>query len=156
STYEYGSRVGVWRLLTLLDQFAIQPTVFACARALERNPAVLEAVLDRGCDIVGHGYRWIPHAQLTLEEQASDIRQCVEVLERLTGQTVLGWFGRPPNSSQTRRLLAEAGLVYDSAALNDDIPYFDRVAGRSFLVVPYTLDVNDIRFWKREFTTASQ
>jgi peptidoglycan/xylan/chitin deacetylase (PgdA/CDA1 family) len=93
---------------------------------------------------------------LTIEEQAADIRRCVDVLERMTGRRVLGWFGRAPNTVDTRRLLAEAGLLYDSGAVNDDLPYFTDVGGRPFLVVPYSLDVNDVRFWKGELATGDQ
>jgi peptidoglycan/xylan/chitin deacetylase (PgdA/CDA1 family) len=156
SSYEYGSRVGVWRLLRLLDEIGIRPTVFGCGLAFERNPAAVAAFVERGCDFVGHGYRWIPHLGLTVEEQAADIRRCVDVLERMTGRRVLGWFGRAPNTVHTRGLLAEAGLLYDSGAVNDDLPYFTDVGGRPFLVVPYSLDVNDVRFWKGELATGDQ
>jgi allantoinase len=74
----------------------------------------------------------------------------------MTGRKVLGWFGRAPNTVHTRPLLAEAGLLYDSGSVNDDLPYFTEVGGRPFLVVPYSLDINDIRFWKGEFTTGDQ
>lgn len=156
SSYEYGSRVGIWRLLGLLDEIGIRPTVFGCGLAFERNPAAVAAFVERGCDLVGHGYRWIPHLGLTVDEQAADIRRCVDVLERMTGRRVLGWFGRAPNTVHTRRLLAEAGLLYDSGAVNDDLPYFTDVGGRPFLVVPYSLDVNDVRFWKGDLATGDQ
>ena len=156
SSYEYGSRVGVWRLLALLDKFSIRPTIFGCGLAFERNPDAVAAFVERDCDMVGHGYRWIPHMGLTESAQAADIRRCIEVLERMTGRSVLGWFGRAPNTVHTRQLLAEAGLVYDSGAVNDDLPYFATVSGRPFLVVPYSLDTNDIRFWKGELATGDQ
>jgi peptidoglycan/xylan/chitin deacetylase (PgdA/CDA1 family) len=155
SSYEFGSRVGVWRVLALLDEFGIRPTIFGCGMAFERNPAAVAAFVERGCDFVGHGYRWIPHGRMSVAEQAEDIRRCVAVLERETGRPVRGWFGRAPQTTDTRRLLAEQGLLYDSGAVNDEIPYFTPVAGRPFLVVPYSLEVNDIRYWKGEFTTAS-
>ncbi|MBS1862693.1 MAG: polysaccharide deacetylase family protein [Actinobacteria bacterium] len=154
STYEFGSRVGIWRLLKLLDQFQIAPTFFACAQALELNPAVVEALVERGCDVVGHGYRWRQHINLTPAEQAEDIARCKSELERLTGRPMLGWFTRPPNTEDTQRLLSENDVVYDCGAVNDDIPYFIPVEGRPLLTVPYSLDVNDIRFWKGQLSTA--
>jgi peptidoglycan/xylan/chitin deacetylase (PgdA/CDA1 family) len=153
STDEFGSRVGVWRVLDLLDEYDIRPTVFATAVALQRNPEVTRAFLERGCEIVGHGYRWVPHIGLTREQEREQIRLGVTELEKLTAQKVLGWFTRPPNTVHTRELLAEQGLLYDSGAVNDDIPYYDTVLGRPFLIVPYSLDVNDIKFWKGQFFT---
>lgn len=154
STFEYGSRVGVWRLLEALDEHGIVPTVFASALALERNTAVTEAIKERGCDVVGHGYRWIPHTGLTAEQERRNIVDCVETLERLTGRAVQGWFTRPPNTVRTRSLLAQAGLVYDAGSVSDDIPYYEAVDGRPFLIVPYSLDVNDTKFYKGQFFTA--
>lgn len=155
STYEYGSRVGVWRLLELLDQYQVTPTIFGCALALERNPAATEAFVARRCDFVGHGYRWRPHTGMTREEERDHIRRCVDSIEGATGLRVKGWFTRPPNTLNTRELLAEEGLLYDSGAVNDEIPYFQQVAGKPFLIVPYSLDVNDIKFVKGQFFIAS-
>lgn len=153
STYEYGSRTGIWRTLELLDEYAIAPTVFACGMALERNPAVTEALLARGCDFVGHGYRWIPHVGMSADEERAHITRCITAIRDLTGVRIRGWFTRPPNTINTRRLLAEEGLLYDCGAVNDDLPYFTDVGGRPFLVVPYSLDVNDTKFFKNQFFT---
>lgn len=154
STFEFGARTGIWRLLRALDDHGVTPTVFASALALERNVPVAQAFLERGCDLVGHGYRWIPHTGMTEEEERRNITDCLASLERLTGRPVMGWFTRPPNTVRTRSLLAEAGVVYDSGSVSDDLPYYDQVDGRPFLVVPYSLDVNDTRFYKGEFFTA--
>jgi peptidoglycan/xylan/chitin deacetylase (PgdA/CDA1 family) len=154
STFEYGSRVGIWRLLDLMRAHEIRPTVFACAQALQRNPDVVKALVDYDCDFVGHGYRWIPHTGMKPEIERRDIRRCVDSIQAATGYRVKGWFNRPPNTIDTRRLLAEEGLVYDSGSVSDDVPYFDRVEGRPFLVVPYSLDVNDTKFFKGQFFTS--
>jgi allantoinase len=154
STFEYGSRVGVWRVLRTLDTFEIQPTVFACAVALERNPVVTQALVERGCDFVGHGYRWIPHTGMSREQEREQIRRCVDAIQRLTGRKVRGWFTRPPNTVNTRELLADEGLLYDSGAVNDDVPYFQTVARRPFMIVPYSLDINDTKFFKNQFFTS--
>ncbi|WP_028937032.1 polysaccharide deacetylase family protein [Pseudonocardia spinosispora] len=154
STFEYGSRVGIWRLLEGLDDHGVVPTVFACGLALERNVPVAEAFVQRGCDIVGHGYRWVPHTGMTREQEKRNITDCVTSLERLTGATVRGWFTRPPNTANTRSLLAECGLGYDAGSVSDDLPYYEPVDGSPFLVVPYSLDVNDTKFFKGQFFTA--
>jgi peptidoglycan/xylan/chitin deacetylase (PgdA/CDA1 family) len=151
STFEYGSRVGVWRVLDLLDHYGVAPTVFACGQALERNVPVARAFNERGCDYVGHGYRWLPPTGLGLEQERKEIRRGRDAIHAVTGQPVRGWFWRPSNTVRTRQILAEEGFLYDSFAMNDDLPYFQPVAGRPFLIVPYSLDVNDARFHKAEF-----
>ena len=153
STFEYGSRVGIWRTLRVLREFGVTPTIFACGLALERNPAVATALTRLGCDFVGHGYRWIPHTAMAPEAERRQIIACAESISATVGVTIRGWFTRPPNTVATRRLLAEEGLLYDCGAVNDDIPYFAPVAGRPFLVVPYSLDVNDTKFFKNQFFT---
>lgn len=153
SSFEYGSRVGVWRLLDAFDDHGITPTVFASALALERNPAVTRALTDRGCDILGHGYRWIQHTGMSREEERRDIEDCLAALRVLTGAPVEGWFTRPPNTVHTRPLLAEAGLRYDTGSVSDDLPYYDQLATGPFLVVPYSLDVNDTKYYKGGFFT---
>ncbi|GGK91639.1 polysaccharide deacetylase family protein [Nocardia jinanensis] len=153
STFEYGSRVGVWRVIDALDEVGVAPTIFATALALERNPAATEAFLARGCDIVGHGYRWIPHAHLSVAEQRRDIELAVTTIRRLTGKQINGWFTRPPNTVHTRSLLAAAGVTYDAGSISDDLPYYEDVDGKPFLIVPYSLDVNDTKFYKGQFFT---
>jgi allantoinase len=154
STFEYGSRVGIWRLLEVLDEYQVTATVFACGQALERNPTVAKAFVDRGFDFVGHGYRWLPHTGMSLDEERADIRACAASIAKLTGYRIRGWFTRPPNTVNTRDALVQEGLVYDSGAVNDDLPYFQDVAGRPMLIVPYSLDVNDTKFFKNQFFTA--
>ena len=155
SFYEFGSRVGIWRLIDLFDRYGIWPTVFACGQALERNPSVAQAFVQRKYDMVGHGYRWVSHFGLTEEQEREQIRKATASIQRSTGQRIIGWFTRPPQTVVTRRILAEEGFLFDCGAYNDDLPYFQEVRGRPFLVVPYTLDVNDVRFWKAGFFTAS-
>jgi peptidoglycan/xylan/chitin deacetylase (PgdA/CDA1 family) len=155
SFFEFGSRVGIWRLMELFDDVRVKPTIFACGLALERNPAVAKAFVQRGYDMVGHGYRWISHFGLSEEHEREQIRKAVGSIKSATGQRIVGWFTRPPQTLATRRLLAEEGFLFDSGALNDEVPYFQEIAARPFLIVPYTLDVNDIRFWKGQLFTAS-
>jgi allantoinase len=154
SFFEFGSRVGIWRLIELFDAYEVPVTIFACGAALERNPVVVRAFVERQYDMVGHGYRWISHFGLSEEQERDQIRRAVESIERTTGQRIVGWFTRPPQTVATRRILAEEGFLFDCGALNEEVPYFQEVAGRPFLIVPYTLDVNDIRFWKGQMFTA--
>lgn len=153
SAFEYGSRVGIWRLMRILDQADVVATVFACGRALERNVDVAEAFVARGYDFVGHGYRWRSHLELSEAEERHEIIQAIDSIERTTGQRIDGWFTRALPSENTRRLVVEQGLSYDCDSLADDLPYYVDVDGRSHLVVPYALDVNDIRFWKGSLAT---
>jgi allantoinase len=147
SMYEYGSRVGFWRLFRLFTERQVPITVFACAVALERNPAVARAIGDAGLDVCCHGWRWVEHFQLTEAEEREHIRRAVASLTRTTGSRPLGWYCRYGPSAHTRRLLVEdGGFVYDSDAYNDELPYWVTVGGRPHLVVPYTLDANDGKF----------
>lgn len=154
SVYEYGSRVGVWRVIRQLEEHGVTATVYASAVALERNEQVTRSLVDHRFDFVGHGYRWWPHYGMSVDEERASIAQALDSIEASTGQRPIGWFTRPLPSINTRRLLVEAGLAFDSDSLADDVPYYTPVDGRPHLVVPYTLDVNDIRFWKNSLFTA--
>ncbi len=153
SVYEYGSRVGIYRIIDLFDRYQVRPTIFACALALERNPPVTQEFIDRKYDIVSHGYRWITHFGFDEAQEREEIRKASASFLRTTGQRVLGWFNRTPQTVITRRILAEEGFLYDCQSVNDDIPYFQDVQGRPFLIVPYTIDCNDGRFWRGTLNT---
>ncbi|MFQ5426385.1 MAG: polysaccharide deacetylase family protein [Gaiellales bacterium] len=145
SAFEYGSRVGVWRILRILEQFDVPISVLGVATALERNPEATAAFTELGHEIVSHGYRWIDYQQVSEDVEREHIRLATETIERLTGQRPLGWMtGRPgPN---TRRLLVEAGgYLYDRDSLSDELPYWVDVAGTSHLVIPYSYETNDNR-----------
>jgi peptidoglycan/xylan/chitin deacetylase (PgdA/CDA1 family) len=96
----------------------------------------------------------VPHTGMSADEERAHIARCAASIKELTGFAIRGWFTRPPNTLNTRRLLAEEGLLYDCGAVNDDLPYFTDVEGRPFLIVPYSLDVNDTKFFKNQFFTA--
>jgi putative urate catabolism protein len=146
SIYEYGSRVGIWRLLDLFEQKQIPITVFAVAMALARNPAVADAVVSAGHEICSHGYRWIDYRDVPEATEREHLYKAIEIIEQLTGERPLGWYtGR--TSENTRRLVAEeGGFLYDADDYNDDLPFWATVNGHQHLVVPYTLDANDMRF----------
>jgi putative urate catabolism protein len=146
SIYEYGSRVGVWRLLDLFARYEMPFTVFGVAMAMERNPAVVEAFLKAEHEIASHGWRWINYQYVPLEVEREHMQRAIEIQRRLTGERPLGWYtGR--TSPNTRRLVVEdGGFIYDADDYNDDVPWYDKRYGKAQLVVPYTLDANDMRF----------
>jgi putative urate catabolism protein len=146
SIYEYGSRVGVWRILALFARYGVPFTVYGVAMAMERNPAAVEAFLKAGHEIASHGWRWINYQSMPLEIEREHMQRAIDIHTRLTGGRPLGWYaGR--TSPNTRRLVVEnGGFVYDADDYNDDLPWYDTRYGKPQLVVPYTLDANDMRF----------
>lgn len=146
SLYEYGSRVGVWRLLDVFEQRDLPVTVFGVAMALERNPDAVAAMVEAGHEIASHGWRWISYQHVDADTERQHIALAVKAIEKLTGQRPLGWYtGR--DSPNTRRLIVEhGGFLYDADSYADDLPYWQAVNGRAHLVIPYTLDCNDMRF----------
>jgi putative urate catabolism protein len=146
SIYEYGSRVGVWRILALFARYGVPLTVYGVAMAMERNPGAVEAFLKAGHEIASHGWRWINYQNVPLEVEREHMQQAIDIHTRLTGERPLGWYtGR--TSPNTRRLVVEnGGFVYDADDYNDDLPWYDTRYGKPQLVVPYTLDANDMRF----------
>ena len=122
-------------------------TVFACALALERNPAAAAAITAAGHDICCHGWRWEQHWFLSEADERAHIARAIASLTETLGQRPLGWYCRTGPSVNTRRLLVEeGGFLYDSDAYNDELPYWDRSHGRPHLVIPYTMDANDSKF----------
>jgi peptidoglycan/xylan/chitin deacetylase (PgdA/CDA1 family) len=147
SVYEYGSRAGVWRLARLFDHYDLKVTVFACAVALVRQPAVAAWIARAGHEACSHGWRWYEAWKLTRDEEREEIAKAVADIERMTGQRPFGWNARYGPSAHTRELLVEeGGFLYDSDAYNDDLPYFVNVLGKRHLVIPYTKTYNDVRF----------
>jgi allantoinase len=146
SVYEYGSRAGFWRLMRMFAERGIKITVYAIAMALERHPAAAAAIVEAGHEVMSHGWRWIDYQFMGEEEERAHMRRAVEILTRLTGSRPLGWYtGR--QSPNTRRLVVEeGGFLYDADAYNDDLPYWVTVSGKGHLVIPYTLDNNDMKF----------
>ncbi len=151
SIYEYGSRAGVWRILREFERRALPLTVFGVAMALERNPEVTAAFVELGHEIACHGWRWIHYQEIDEATEREHLRTAMDVIERLTGARPLGWYtGR--DSPNTRRLVCDhGGFLYDADYYGDDLPFWTRVTRSDgvevdHLVVPYTLDANDMRF----------
>ena len=146
SMFEYGSRVGFWRLIRLFAQRNLPMTIFACALALEKNPLAAKAIIEAGHDVCCHGWRWIEHFRLDEATEREHIQKAIVSLKQTLGERPLGWYCRYGPSVNTRRLIAEeGGFLYDSDAYNDDLPYYLMVEGKPHLVVPYTLTNNDTK-----------
>ncbi|WP_432695064.1 allantoinase PuuE [Marinobacterium sp. YM272] len=151
SIYEYGSRVGVWRILQEFEGRNLPLTIFGVASALARNPEVTQAFIDKGHEIASHGLRWIHYQETPIETEREHLREAMRIITELTGTTPLGWYtGR--DSPNTRQLVVEhGGILYDSDYYGDDLPFWTPVTLRTgevknHLIVPYTLDCNDMRF----------
>ncbi len=156
SMFEYGSRVGFWRLYRIFRERKVPFTVFACALALERNPKVAQAIREEELDFVSHGWRWVLHSNLTEAEEREHIRKAVASLEKTLGRRPLGWYCRYGPSENTRRLLVEeGGFLYDSDTYNDELPYWVEVSDKPHLVIPYSLTNNDSKFGTGGFAKAS-
>ncbi len=154
SMFEYGSRVGFWRIMRIFAERGLPMTVYACALALERHPPAAAAIKAAGHDICCHGWRWIEHFKLSEAEEREHIRLAIESLKKSLGERPIGWYCRYGPSVNTRRLLMEeGGFLYDSDAYNDDLPYYLIAEGRPQLVIPYTLTNNDVKFGSASFGT---
>jgi putative urate catabolism protein len=166
SLYEYGSRAGLWRLLRMFEERGLPLTVFGVAMALKRNPEAVAAFRELGHEIACHGLRWISYQDVDEDTERAHMREAVEIIRELTGAAPQGWYtGR--DSPNTRRLVVEhGGFTYDADYYGDDLPFWQRVeylgadgepAVKPHLVVPYTLDTNDMRFAAMQgFNSGSQ
>ncbi len=153
SLYEYGSRTGVWRIIGEFEKRNIPLTVFGIATALQRNPQVVQAIRDNNYEVVCHGLKWIHYQNMPIEMERQQMKEALNIMEALFGKKSVGWYtGR--DSPNTRKLVAEnTHLLYDSDYYGDDLPFWTMVddidhpgAERPHLVIPYTLDTNDMRF----------
>ncbi len=146
SMYEYGSRAGFWRLHRLFTERNLPLTVYAVAMALEKNPDAGKAMVDAGWEVASHGYRWIDYQYVAEDVERSHIQKAIDIHTQVTGSRPLGFYqGR--NSPNTRRLVVEeGGFWYDADSYADDLPYWNSDYGKPHLVIPYTLDNNDMRF----------
>lgn len=145
SLYEYGSRAGFWRLHRLFAERRVPVTVFGVAAAMEMNPAAVDAMLAADWEIASHGYRWIDYQYVPEDIEREHIARAIEVHSQVTGSRPLGWYqGR--TSPQTARLVVEeGGFLYDADSYADDVPYWDTRHGKPQLIVPYSLDANDMK-----------
>lgn len=146
SIYEYGSRAGVWRLARLFEQRNLHFTVFTVGMALERNPDAVRALKDAGHEIASHGYRWIEYRNADESVERDHIAKAVAAHEKLLGERPLGFYQGRTGPNSRKLCVEEGGFFYDSDSYADDLPYWNYEHGRPHLIVPYTLDANDMRF----------
>ena len=146
SIYEYGSRAGFWRLHRMFTNRAMPVTVFGVATALERNPEAVAAMKQAGWEIASHGLKWIEHQYMSIERERLQMEEAMRLHEAATGERPLGWYtGR--TSENSRELTAEiGGFLYSADSYADELPYWETTAHGPQLIVPYTLDANDMRF----------
>jgi putative urate catabolism protein len=146
SIYEYGSRAGFWRLHKLFKEKNIPVTIFGVGLALEQNPEVCEAIKNGNYEVAAHGYRWIDYQDVKKSVEKKNMQQAIKTIKKIFGSRPLGWYtGRC--SPNTRDLVFdEGGFLYDSDSYSDDLPYWEKRGSKRQLIIPYTLDNNDMRF----------
>ena len=147
SMFEYGSRAGFWRLWRMFTERKLQTTVFGVATALKRNPEVVAAMKEAGWDIASHSLKWIEHKDMSEAEERREITEAIRVHTEATGARPLGWYTGRSSINTLRLLMGADGFLYFSDSYADDLPYWIKAAGvEPHLVIPYTLDANDMRF----------
>lgn len=156
SNYRYGIKAGAPRVLRLLETHGIRATFTAAAVALERAPQLARAIAAQGHEACAHGYRWVHQFQMEEAVERAFIRNAVASIERTTGTRPYGWLSRYLLTANTRRLLAEEGFLYHMDDYSDDQPFWEVVAGKPLVILPYALDTNDMKFWTDPALSAAQ
>ena len=146
SLYEYGSRIGFWRIHELFQEKKIPITIFGVGMALERNPEICKAIIDADYEVASHGWRWIDYQNIKKSDEKKHMKLAIKTIKKIFGKRPLGWYtGRC--SPNTRDLVFEdGGFLYDSDSYSDDLPYWEIRNKKKQLIIPYTLDNNDMRF----------
>jgi putative urate catabolism protein len=145
SLYEYGSRAGFWRLHRLFTSRDVPVTVFGVAKALETNPEAVAAMQAADWEIASHGLKWIDYQKVSEAVERAHVAEAIALHEKVTGSRPLGWYQGRTSPNTARIVAEEGGFVYDADSYADDVPYYDRRYGRAQLILPYTLDVNDMK-----------
>jgi len=155
SLFEYGSRIGFWRIINLMTERGIPVTINACAQALVRNPQIADTIREFEFDLCCHGDRFVRHYLMSAEDERSAIARAAALLEQATGRRPLGWQSRYSPSANTRALLVEhGGFLYDSDSYADDWPYWVKVGDKPHLIVPHSFTNNDNRLATAKLGTA--
>ena len=145
SLYEYGSRAGFWRLHRLFTSHGVPVTVFGVAKAMEMNPAAVDAMMRADWEIASHGLKWIDYQYVDEATERAHIEEAIDLHTKLTGERPLGWYQGRTSPNTARLVVEEGGFLYDADSYADDLPYYDTRYGKTQLIVPYTLDVNDMK-----------
>ena len=146
SIYEYGARAGFWRLWRMFTKRQLPVTVYGVATALERSPDQVAAMLEAGWEIASHGYKWIEHKDMSPDEERAQIRAAIQIHEAMTGAKPAGWYTGRCSMNTRALVMEELDLLYSSDDYADDLPYYVPGPRGQHLVIPYTLDANDMRF----------
>ena len=146
SMFEYGSRVGFWRVHRIFEEQGLPLTVFAVGQALERNPDAARAMVAAGWEVASHGWRWIDYGELSVDVEREHLRRSIDAIRAICGARPVGWYTGRGTEATRRLVVEEGGFLYDSDSYADELPYWVEVDGRDHLVVPYTLDANDFKF----------
>lgn len=146
SMFEYGSRVGFWRVHRIFEEQGLPLTVFAVGQALERNPGAARAMVAAGWEVASHGWRWIDYGELSVDVEREHLRRSIDAIRAICGVRPVGWYTGRGTEATRRLVVEEGGFLYDSDSYADELPYWVEVDGRDHLVVPYTLDANDFKF----------
>ncbi len=146
SLYEYGSRAGFWRLHRLFTEKEVPCTVFAVALALQKNPEAAAAMVQAGWEVASHGLRWIDYQNMSEDKERHHIAEAVRIHTEVVGSRPLGLYQGKPSPNTRRLIMEEGGFLYDADSYGDDLPYWVTKGDQRHLVIPYTLDNNDMRF----------
>ena len=146
SIYEYGARAGFWRLHRLFTKKDIPVTVYGVASALARSPEQVKAMQDAGWEIASHGLKWIEHKDMLPEDEKTQIQEAIKLHQEITGERPYGWYTGRCSDNTVRLVSNEGGFDYISDSYADDLPYWLEIDGHDQLIIPYTLDTNDMRF----------
>ncbi len=147
SIYEYGARAGFWRLWRMFTTRRVPLTIYGVATALERSPDQVEAMLEAGWEIASHGFKWIEHRDMSEADERAAMAEAIRIHTKLTGERPLGWYTGRCSMNTTKLVMEDGGFLYSSDDYSDDLPYWlKRPDGGRHLIIPYTLDCNDMRF----------
>lgn len=147
SIYEYGARAGFWRLHRMFTSRKVPVTIYGVATAMQRSPDQVKAMLEAGWEIASHGLKWVEHKDMSDEVERQQIADAIRIHTELTGERPLGWYTGRCSMNTTKLVIEEGGFLYTSDDYADDLPYFlPKANGKKHLIIPYTLDANDMRF----------
>jgi putative urate catabolism protein len=154
SIYEYGSRAGFWRLWRLFTERGLPLTVYGVAMAMDRHRNAVAAMQEAGWEIASHGLRWIDYQYVPIEKERADLQEAIRLHTEITGERPLGWYSGRTSPNSLKLVVEAGGFLYCADSYADDLPYWVTEAGKPQLIVPYTLDANDMRFAIRAGHTA--
>ena len=147
SIYEYGARAGFWRLWRMFTERKLPITIYGVATAMQRSPDQVQAMMDAGWEMASHGLKWVEHKDMSEADERASIAEAIRIHTEITGERPLGWYTGRCSMNTTKLVMEEGGFLYSSDDYSDDLPFFlNKPDGKKHLIIPYTLDANDMRF----------